>query len=485
MVVAFLTGPVVSVLIVRRMDHVQFGELAIATDAAGIAAVIATFGLNVAVTQLAVSEGTAKGDDSIRGTIATAVRVLPALTLATVPLLALEFSLFLAVPNLRHALVPLAALIPIVLISPALAVGQGAFQALHWARGIVVRSSLRAVVVAVATLVVLYALPHPDATEVAFVRGLGALLTVGVVLAPVVRMTRESTHGSVALRRLLTLGLSFLVGGTFGVILTDFDVVTLGMFHGSRSTGLYAPAAALIALGVTVPSVMTPFFLPTATRLAASGETTELGSLYRWSTRWLLALSAPVVAVFIATPSDVLKVVFGHDFSRLAPELRVMCIGLVLFVVTGFNDITLDAYGSARLMVIRSTASVAAMVLACFVLIPPFGILGAAWATAAGFVTPNLLGSVMLRRRTGIGPLDKRLATVMVAFAVGIGCAAVAAPRVPNSLGACAVAAAIASLVTWATVLTVAGPGERESIRRGIAAAFGRRPAEGALVAPR
>jgi O-antigen/teichoic acid export membrane protein len=160
-------------------------------------------------------------------------------------------------------------------------------------------------------------------------------------------------------------------------------VAILGALAGPAVLGVYAIAskyAELLRLpGLAVTYVMYPAFARDGQRDARARTRALLGPA-----AWLTAAAAVPLGL---AAGFVLPLVYGHDFAGAALPAWILLAGLVGESVTGL--ITAYLYGVARpgLNSIAIGAGVVVTVIGDLTLIPPYGAVGAAVASALAYLT--------------------------------------------------------------------------------------------------
>lgn len=197
-----------------------------------------------------------------------------------------------------------------------------------------------------------------------------------------------------------TLPLAFL--GGMQLINNRTSILILGLFVNSAQVGIYRTAeqmSSLVSLGIQAINVVVA---PQIARLYAVGDKTRLQRLATASTRMVLSLTMPVVVIFLLFGKPLLKLVFGAEFVPAYGPLSILALGQLINSAAGPVGMLLIMTGHERETARGRAVSAVVNVTLNLLLIPPFGIAGAAVATAVSLITWNALLWLAVRRRLGI-----------------------------------------------------------------------------------
>ncbi|QVL51533.1 MAG: flippase [Thiocapsa sp.] len=186
------------------------------------------------------------------------------------------------------------------------------------------------------------------------------------------------------------------------VINAQSGVLLLGLFRTDEAVGTYKVAlavATLIPFGLmAVNVVVMPYFA----RLYAQDDRVRLQRLVTVSARVVLGLALPVTFVFVFYGEWFLSTAFGQDYAAGHTALAILALGQLVNAGMGSVGVLLNMTGHER-DTLRGVAIAAVTDLVLgLVLIPPFGLVGAALATATTLVIWNLLLRQAVWRRLRI-----------------------------------------------------------------------------------
>ncbi len=236
--------------------------------------------------------------------------------------------------------------------------------------------------------------------------------------------------------RLLSFSLPLLFTGVMGFVMNWTDTLMLGYLRGPRVVGVYNAAAPLARL-LTVPIGVAGFmFLPVVSELYARGEMSELRRVYQVVAKWLFLVSLPLFAAYVLFPGLVVSVVFGARYIGGSVALVVLSLGFIFHVLMGLNGMSLVALGETRLIALYNLVAALLNVVLNALLIPVYGIVGAAAATAASYILGNTLSTLRLYKEYRVQPFyASYVKTLGIAFLLLIALKALSM-RAPGWLGA-------------------------------------------------
>jgi O-antigen/teichoic acid export membrane protein len=227
------------------------------------------------------------------------------------------------------------------------------------------------------------------------------------------------------LRPLLTkswpLGLATVVTYAY---YANVDTVVVAGFHGAESAGVYSAAYRVFLAFNVIPIFVAYATFPILARLTDQNADSAYAAVSAMLAR-LLAYGACVVGVVEIGGEFILRTLFGGDFTSGATAFTLLAIASAWYAVGYGPGYSLIAMGQQRGFV--AGAIVAGVVTIGFdlILIPPFGIIGAALATVAGVVGATL---VWLNEQR----LDRRRVARAIAALAGLSVTAGVAAAVPR-----------------------------------------------------
>lgn len=235
---------------------------------------------------------------------------------------------------------------------------------------------------------------------------------LGVVF--LLRALPENTKTTVSqfeTRTWLKSAIPFMFLGAMQIVNKQTDIVMLGIFRSIEQVGIYravVQGATLVAFVLTAVNVV---LLPTVAGLHAKGDKKRLQRIVTYSARAILAATFPIILVFVFWGRWLLVTFFGQEFGDGTTALSILCIGQLVNASMGSVALILNMTGHER----DAARGVAiAAVLNIFInalLIPKFGMEGAAAASTISLITWNVFMFFWVYKRIGV---------VSIAFGVNL-----------------------------------------------------------------
>ena len=171
-------------------------------------------------------------------------------------------------------------------------------------------------------------------------------------------------------------------------------VMCLGIWGSPIEIAFYSTAnrvAAMISFAVLPVNTI---LAPKLAVLAARGQAGTLYGLSLRATALIVVIAAPVLLPVVLVPELVMSI-FGNEFAQAAAILLVLAVGQLVNVLTGPVQSILVMTGNEAWHKQASFAGGFTSVLLCLLLIPRWGGIGAAWATAGAIVVTNLASAAL------------------------------------------------------------------------------------------
>jgi O-antigen/teichoic acid export membrane protein len=220
------------------------------------------------------------------------------------------------------------------------------------------------------------------------------------------RETFEGGHGFDA-GLWIKASLPLLLLDGFALLMLNLDIVILELFVPPEEIGKYFAAVRTISLVSFIHFSVAAVAMPRFASLAASGRRNEVLPFLKTMQIWTFLPSALAGAALIALGKPLLGL-FGPEFVAAYPVMIILLAGILMRALAG---------PAQSLLIVTGHQGVAAVILGITVfinagmnllLIPRYGLPGAAAATAIAFAFESIATMIMARRCYARDQFDDR-----------------------------------------------------------------------------
>ena len=187
----------------------------------------------------------------------------------------------------------------------------------------------------------------------------------------------------------------------FYVLVTYTDVIVLTQFRSPQEVATYYAAAKILALVAFIYFAVAQTVAHKFTEIHVSGDRKRLTDFMAHTIRMTFWPSLALIAVFLVLGEPLLRM-YGKDFVGGYHLMFVIAIGLLARAAVGPVERLLNMLGERRRCAQVYAGSFLLNLLLCLLLIPHFGAMGAAIASAGTLVFESICLFLVAKFRLGI-----------------------------------------------------------------------------------
>ncbi|NNF58889.1 MAG: oligosaccharide flippase family protein [Rhodothermaceae bacterium] len=189
------------------------------------------------------------------------------------------------------------------------------------------------------------------------------------------------------MRLLLTTAFPLLFANSMIFLKGWIDTIMVGAFLDETAVGVYDIAFKLAALIIIPLGAVNSIAAPKFAELRQ--DRMRLQRFIGYATTAAALCAAPLFLLLVAAPGFVLGL-FGPEYVQGATALRIIAAGMLASALAGSVGVFLQMTGRQVAYQVISFIVVVASIALSYVLIPRFGINGAAVATSASLILFNV-----------------------------------------------------------------------------------------------
>ena len=227
-------------------------------------------------------------------------------------------------------------------------------------------------------------------------------------------------------KELLFFSFPLIFAGLAGLITGWTDTLMLGYFSTTSDVGIYntaLPTAKLLSVGA---GAFGAIFMPVVSELYARDRIEDLKSVYSTVTKWILSITLPLFLLMFLFSKELINILFGSEFVAGATALSILAFSYFISSLFGLSAPLLQSYGRTKIIMGGSFAGAGANFGLNLLLIPIYGVKGAAIATGISFALMSIfyfffvfkIGEIQPFRKNYLKPVAASAVAVSVVYAV-------------------------------------------------------------------
>ena len=203
-------------------------------------------------------------------------------------------------------------------------------------------------------------------------------------------------------------------------VIQRLDIVLVAIMRGPVDAAIYTAATRFLVVGQLGNQAISMAAQPQLSRQFGLSDRVGAGTVYKTTTAWLVLLTWPLYLLAISFGPVILSV-FGHSYHGGSDVIIVLGAAALLASACGQVDVVLTSTGRSALSLANGLTALTVNVCVDLVLIPRYGIIGAAIGWAAAIVAANLIPLAQLAWIVRIHPFGRATITACALTAVSFG----------------------------------------------------------------
>jgi O-antigen/teichoic acid export membrane protein len=206
-----------------------------------------------------------------------------------------------------------------------------------------------------------------------------------------------------AFREWVSISFPVFLVTCFYYILTFMDVLVLQAFRPPNEVAVYFAATKVIAMVAFIYFSVTVAVAHRFAQYNAAGDRNAMAAFVAESIRWTFWPSLAATAAILALGKPILAL-FGPEYVQGYPLLAILAIGHLARAAVGPVERLLNMLGQQNICALVYAGACALNLIACLVLIPRFGIAGAAIALSLTLSVESAALFWIVKSRLGFHP---------------------------------------------------------------------------------
>ena len=199
------------------------------------------------------------------------------------------------------------------------------------------------------------------------------------------------------------------------------DVLLVSALASVSESGIYAAAFRFTVVLLLSRAAMDYSFGPKVGRLYGESNFKAIASLYKTSSKVGMAWTLPFAVILIFFSEALMTKFFGPSYGRGGTALALLVVGFAADGAAGCNVTLLSMIGKPWLVLLNGLGGGVLTVGLCCLLIPRYGMVGAACAVTVARCVATGMGTFEIWRIHGLHPFSRSLVKPLLAtFLAGV-----------------------------------------------------------------
>ena len=203
-------------------------------------------------------------------------------------------------------------------------------------------------------------------------------------------------------KKILSFGGKIFSAGAISQINYQADIILIGYFLTATQVGYYAVAVALSRFFWIIPQSIQRIVYPTASEYWSTNNHAALQKMIDKSMKYTACALIPIGLGVGFFARDIIATIYGGEFMHAVLPLLILIIGTVINGIPRSLGATIAAVNRPDLEPKKLICSASVNIILNILLIPRFGITGAAIATTCSLITAGFLQFFLTVRVTKV-----------------------------------------------------------------------------------
>ena len=217
----------------------------------------------------------------------------------------------------------------------------------------------------------------------------GSILGLYFVFKLFPDLLNRSIKAVYSTKEIISYSLPLFLSRFLALILNRIDIIMIGYYLPSEDIGIYSISNRLAEVVFFIAVSIFAVFSPTIAEEFGKGKKDNIKFYLQKVTKVTLMLTTPIFFVIILL-SDELLGIFGDEFISGKVPLNILAVSFLLNSILGYYGQVLGVTGRSKLIFLNSFFGAIINIILNLILIPKYGLIGAALATGSSIFLVNI-----------------------------------------------------------------------------------------------
>jgi len=204
--------------------------------------------------------------------------------------------------------------------------------------------------------------------------------------------------------------------GIVSTILVWADSFLIGYFLDAKNVGYYNSAIPIAMLLIIFSELFTKLFSPFITKEYSKSKKNieSIRQLSKQVGKWIFLLNLPILLLIWIFSEQLIQILFGSQYVVARNSLRFLSIGMFFSALFTVSQRLISMLGKSKILLMDTLIISIINIFLNVLLIPKYGISGAAFATMTSLIFLNILFLIQVNYYLSIIPLRRKMIVIFL-----------------------------------------------------------------------
>ncbi len=222
--------------------------------------------------------------------------------------------------------------------------------------------------------------------------------------------------------------------GIIGNIFNWTDSFMLGYFQSARDVGFYNAAIPIVTFLIISQEVFMQLFFPLINREYGKKNFILIRELSKQVAKWIFIVNLPLFFMFMLFPGVIINLLFGNQYLAAENVVRFLAVSTLFYSICSIPSSLLYMIGKSKLIFTNTLILSIVNFILNLILIPPYGVNGAAFATMLSSLILCSLLVIQANKYLSVLPIKRKMLQILLVSLIPVTLLLLAKPLIPITL---------------------------------------------------
>jgi O-antigen/teichoic acid export membrane protein len=223
---------------------------------------------------------------------------------------------------------------------------------------------------------------------------LTAIIGIWFLITRILGPLSDVPSVSINFQEIITYSWPISIASILMIIIGQIAYLILGIYQPAADVGIFRIYIYIAAFLKLILGSVARIYKPVISELIPKENYLEIKDTYRRISKWVLSMTILGFLIILLYGNRLVGLLFTDAYAVYPLALSILALGTFLNAAFGPEGMTLEAFGNTKLVLINSLIMLIINAGLGFLLIPNYGIVGAAIATATALTVGGFVGFV-------------------------------------------------------------------------------------------